>query len=128
MHVVFCYHNCFFCYLYNYFGFCIFPSQYCAYLFRQERLKFWSDPDTELKLAKETGISVFRMGIDWTRVMPKEPTDAEFKSSVSLRNLLCTSYAFSWNIYILSSLCSVYSFCIGGITDPSPFLGQFCST
>jgi len=50
-------------------------------LFRQERLKFWSDPDTELKLAKETGISVFRMGIDWTRVMPKEPTDAEFKSS-----------------------------------------------
>ncbi|CAD6344046.1 unnamed protein product [Miscanthus lutarioriparius] len=29
----------------------------------QERLKFWSDPDTELKLAKETGISVFRLGL-----------------------------------------------------------------
>ncbi|KAJ6790918.1 beta-glucosidase-like SFR2, chloroplastic [Iris pallida] len=41
----------------------------------QERLKFWSDPDTELKLAKDTGISVFRMGIDWTRIMPKEPLD-----------------------------------------------------
>ncbi|KAG2559308.1 beta-glucosidase-like SFR2, chloroplastic [Panicum virgatum] len=53
----------------------------------QERLKFWSDPDTELKLAKETGISVFRMGIDWTRVMPKEPTDAEFKSSVNFAAL-----------------------------------------
>lgn len=39
----------------------------------QERLKFWSDPDIELKLAKDTGISVFRMGIDWARVMPKEP-------------------------------------------------------
>lgn len=52
------------------------------YFFRQERLKFWSDPDTELKLAKETGVSVFRMGVDWTRIMPKEPTE-DFKSSVS---------------------------------------------
>ncbi|CAD6255706.1 unnamed protein product [Miscanthus lutarioriparius] len=52
----------------------------------QERLKFWSDPDTELKLAKETGISVFRLGIDWTRVMPKEPTE-ELKSSVNFAAL-----------------------------------------
>jgi beta-glucosidase/6-phospho-beta-glucosidase/beta-galactosidase len=52
------------------------------YMFRQERLKFWSDPDTELKLAKETGITVFRMGVDWTRIMPKEPTE-DFNSSVS---------------------------------------------
>ncbi|CAA6668908.1 unnamed protein product [Spirodela intermedia] len=37
----------------------------------RERLRFWSDPDTELKLAKETGVSVFRMGIDWTRIMPR---------------------------------------------------------
>ncbi|KAK9084403.1 hypothetical protein Scep_030874 [Stephania cephalantha] len=41
----------------------------------EERLRFWSDPDTELKLAKETGISVFRMGIDWSRIMPKEPVN-----------------------------------------------------
>lgn len=41
----------------------------------EERLRFWSDPDTELKLAKDTGISVFRMGIDWTRIMPKEPVN-----------------------------------------------------
>ncbi|KAF8644477.1 hypothetical protein HU200_066444 [Digitaria exilis] len=53
----------------------------------QERLKFWSDPETELKLAKETGISVFRMGIDWTRVMPKEPTDEQLKSSVNFAAL-----------------------------------------
>ncbi|KAL8481251.1 hypothetical protein ACS0TY_027685 [Phlomoides rotata] len=39
----------------------------------EERLRFWSDPDTELKLAKDTGIQVFRMGIDWTRIMPEEP-------------------------------------------------------
>ncbi|KAE8731022.1 Beta-glucosidase-like SFR2 [Hibiscus syriacus] len=41
----------------------------------EERLKFWSDPDTELKLAKDTGISIFRMGIDWSRVMPQEPVN-----------------------------------------------------
>ncbi|CAH9114971.1 unnamed protein product [Cuscuta epithymum] len=41
----------------------------------EERLRFWSDPDTELKLAKDTGVQLFRMGIDWSRVMPKEPTD-----------------------------------------------------
>ncbi|KAK9288966.1 hypothetical protein L1049_017437 [Liquidambar formosana] len=39
----------------------------------EERLRFWSDPDTELKLAKDTGVRVFRMGIDWTRIMPVEP-------------------------------------------------------
>lgn len=52
-------------------------------VFREERLRFWSDPDTELKLAKETGISVFRMGIDWTRIMPKEPVNG-IKETVSL--------------------------------------------
>ncbi|KAK1390340.1 Beta-glucosidase-like SFR2, chloroplastic [Heracleum sosnowskyi] len=41
----------------------------------EERLRFWSDPDTELKLAKDTGIRVFRMGIDWTRIMPEEPVN-----------------------------------------------------
>ncbi|PIA28057.1 hypothetical protein AQUCO_07300022v1 [Aquilegia coerulea] len=41
----------------------------------EERLRFWSDPDTELKLAKDTGITVFRMGIDWSRIMPEEPVN-----------------------------------------------------
>ncbi|XVF62401.1 hypothetical protein PTKIN_Ptkin09bG0004600 [Pterospermum kingtungense] len=41
----------------------------------EERLRFWSDPDTELKLAKDTGVSIFRMGIDWTRIMPQEPVN-----------------------------------------------------
>lgn len=40
---------------------------------REERLRFWSDPDTKLKLAKDTGVQVFRMGVDWSRIMPEEP-------------------------------------------------------
>uniref|UniRef100_A0A7C9EXU7 Galactolipid galactosyltransferase n=1 Tax=Opuntia streptacantha TaxID=393608 RepID=A0A7C9EXU7_OPUST len=52
----------------------------------EERLRFWSDPDTELKLAKDTGVTVFRMGVDWTRIMPKEPT-GELKDSVNFAAL-----------------------------------------
>ena len=60
--------------------------------FREERLRFWSDPDTELKLAKDTGVRVFRMGIDWTRVMPKEPLNG-LKESVRLM-LTITIFSF----------------------------------
>ena len=42
---------------------------------REERVRFWSDPDTELKLAQGTNSTVFRMGIDWSRIMPIEPVD-----------------------------------------------------
>lgn len=55
----------------------------CFNCFREERLKFWSDPDTELSLAKDTGISIFRMGIDWSRIMPQEPVNG-IKDAVSL--------------------------------------------
>ncbi|GAA0152853.1 glycosidase [Lithospermum erythrorhizon] len=48
----------------------------------KERLRFWSDPDKELKLAKDTGVQVFRMGVDWTRIMPVEPLDG-LKESVN---------------------------------------------
>lgn len=48
----------------------------------EERLRFWSDPDTEIKLARDTGIKVFRMGIDWTRIMPKEPVNG-LKESIN---------------------------------------------
>ncbi|KAK6913649.1 Glycoside hydrolase family 1 [Dillenia turbinata] len=48
----------------------------------EERLRFWSDPDIELKLAKDTGVRVFRMGVDWTRIMPKEPANG-LKESVN---------------------------------------------
>lgn len=39
----------------------------------EERLRFWSDPDTEIKLAQGTNSTVFRMGVDWSRIMPIEP-------------------------------------------------------
>lgn len=45
------------------------------FVFREERLRFWSDPDTELKLASDTGVQVFRMGVDWTRIIPENPTN-----------------------------------------------------
>ncbi|KAI3821533.1 hypothetical protein L1987_09101 [Smallanthus sonchifolius] len=48
----------------------------------EERLRFWSDPDTELKLARDAGVKVFRMGIDWTRIMPKEPLNG-LKESIN---------------------------------------------
>ncbi|XP_024540094.1 beta-glucosidase-like SFR2, chloroplastic isoform X1 [Selaginella moellendorffii] len=40
-----------------------------------ERLRFWSNPEVELKLAKETGVSVFRLGIDWGRIVIAEPVN-----------------------------------------------------
>ncbi|KAL9237494.1 hypothetical protein vseg_012033 [Gypsophila vaccaria] len=52
----------------------------------EERLRFWSDPDTELKLAKNTGVTVFRMGVDWSRIMPKEPV-GELKEAVNFAAL-----------------------------------------
>mmetsp|Transcript_20336 Transcript_20336/g.28173 ORF Transcript_20336/g.28173 Transcript_20336/m.28173 type:complete len:538 (+) Transcript_20336:106-1719(+) len=36
-----------------------------------ERLKFWSEPEVELELAREAGAKLFRLGVDWQRVMPK---------------------------------------------------------
>lgn len=42
---------------------------------REERVRFWSEPDTELKLAQGTNSTVFRMGVDWSRIMPIEPVN-----------------------------------------------------
>lgn len=38
----------------------------------EKRLQFWSKPEIEIKLAKELGIQVIRIGIDWNRIEPKE--------------------------------------------------------
>ncbi len=37
------------------------------------RLKFWTDYKTEIDLAADLGIKVFRMGVDWTRLAPTKP-------------------------------------------------------
>ncbi|MFI5346546.1 MAG: family 1 glycosylhydrolase [Elusimicrobiota bacterium] len=37
----------------------------------EERLRFWSRPEIELDLAARTGVQVYRLGVDWGRVMPR---------------------------------------------------------
>lgn len=39
----------------------------------EERLRFWSEPEVELQLVKDSGVSLFRLGIDWGRIVPTEP-------------------------------------------------------
>ncbi|KAH7286003.1 hypothetical protein KP509_33G055200 [Ceratopteris richardii] len=41
----------------------------------EQRLRFWSDPDTEIELAQKANVQLYRMGIDWTRIMPIEPLE-----------------------------------------------------
>lgn len=48
----------------------------------QRRLNFWSNPEVELDLAQKTGIEVYRLGIDWGRIMPRPH---EFDSKVIQR-------------------------------------------
>jgi beta-glucosidase/6-phospho-beta-glucosidase/beta-galactosidase len=37
----------------------------------EQRLNFWTDPDTEIALAADTGVEVFRMGVDWGRLVSR---------------------------------------------------------
>ncbi|KAJ7533177.1 hypothetical protein O6H91_13G036400 [Diphasiastrum complanatum] len=39
----------------------------------ENRLKFWTQPEVELLLAKELGVTAFRLGVDWGRIIPVEP-------------------------------------------------------
>lgn len=39
----------------------------------EERLRFWTAPETEIDLAVELGISVYRLGVDWGRLVPIHP-------------------------------------------------------
>lgn len=38
----------------------------------ERRLDFWSHPEVELDLAKELGVKVFRLGVDWERIFPEK--------------------------------------------------------
>lgn len=46
----------------------------------EQRLKFWTDPDPEIKWAQGTNVQVYRLGIDWTRIMPTEPLEGVERS------------------------------------------------
>ena len=39
----------------------------------EDRLQFWSQPEIEIDLAASSGVKVFRMGVDWGRVVPVDP-------------------------------------------------------
>lgn len=36
----------------------------------KEKLRFWTHPEIEINLAAQTGIEVYRLGIEWERIMP----------------------------------------------------------
>jgi len=36
----------------------------------EERLRFWTDPEADIKLASDTGVGVYRLGVDWGRLVP----------------------------------------------------------
>ncbi|TNF31696.1 MAG: glycoside hydrolase family 1 protein, partial [Deltaproteobacteria bacterium] len=40
----------------------------------EDKIRFWSDPETEIKLAKQLGLKVFRLGVDWFRLFPTKET------------------------------------------------------
>ena len=48
-------------------------AAYKNYFKPEERLQFWSQPEIEIDLAASSGVKIFRMGIDWGRVVPAMP-------------------------------------------------------
>ena len=43
----------------------------------EERIRFWTEPEREIQLAKEAGAKVLRLGIDWERVNPQVTTEPQ---------------------------------------------------
>lgn len=39
----------------------------------KERLRFWTQPEIEIELAARTGIGIYRLGVDWGRLVPHQP-------------------------------------------------------
>lgn len=39
----------------------------------ERRLDFWSAPEEEIRLVKQLGVSTYRVGIDWGRLVPHKP-------------------------------------------------------
>jgi beta-glucosidase/6-phospho-beta-glucosidase/beta-galactosidase len=40
----------------------------------EDRIRFWTEPEREIKLAKQLGLKVFRLGISWMRLFPTADT------------------------------------------------------
>ncbi|CAI5532362.1 unnamed protein product, partial [Closterium sp. Naga37s-1] len=39
----------------------------------EQRLRFWTEPEVEVDLAARAGVEAFRMGVDWGRIVLREP-------------------------------------------------------
>jgi beta-glucosidase/6-phospho-beta-glucosidase/beta-galactosidase len=50
----------------------------------KDKIRFWSDPDTELDLASELGVQVFRMSVSWHRLVPKKPVKPGVQNTQAL--------------------------------------------
>lgn len=51
----------------------------------EQRLNFWSNPAEELDLAAATGARVFRLGLDWARLVPDDPRTHRQKKAEGFR-------------------------------------------
>jgi beta-glucosidase/6-phospho-beta-glucosidase/beta-galactosidase len=76
-----------------------------------ERLRFWSDYKTEIDVAASTGVRVFRMGLDWGRLVPNKPdypscsTTGGIQDKEALRHYVeIVDYARSKNLQIMMTL------------------------
>lgn len=70
----------------------------CEIYVREERVRFWFDFDIEFKFVKDIGVIVFRMGVDWLRIMFKELI-GDFKEFVSF--VFFFGFVFFCKIYVL---------------------------
>lgn len=76
-------------------------SAFKNHAFPTEKLQFWSHPEIEIDMAKKTGVTVFRMGIDWGRVMPTEGT---FDEAVLVRYQEILKMVQARNMKVMLSL------------------------
>eukprot|EP00271_Cylindrocystis_brebissonii_P015685 TRINITY_DN38654_c0_g1_i1.p1 TRINITY_DN38654_c0_g1~~TRINITY_DN38654_c0_g1_i1.p1 ORF type:complete len:580 (-),score=90.92 TRINITY_DN38654_c0_g1_i1:1067-2806(-) len=71
------------------------------------RLGFWTNPDVELDLVKETGVEAYRLGVDWGRLVPVEPvagTAAVYDKAVAARYREIIQAARARNLRIMLTL------------------------
>lgn len=69
-----------------------------------ERLRFWTEPEVEIGLATELGSSIFRMGVDWSRLAPHPPS-----AFANASTPLCDSYCAAKEAGAVSALATAAS-------------------
>lgn len=58
----------------------------------EERLRFFSEPETELDLVADSGVKVFRMGVDWGRLIrdPQQCSPSSIQSDSPFQAEVCS--------------------------------------